>query len=410
MATRPRLHFTADSGWINDPLGLTWHGGAYHLFFQYRRAATQWGADCHWGHATSPDLFWWTEGPVALRPGDGDDGCWSGSLVVPPGRDAVLFYTSARLPDDHLGRVRRALPADPLWEAWVKKEVLVTPPPDADLIGFRDPFVFADGPAWRMLVGAGRVDGHATAYAYRSDDLIEWVPTGQLVSRSREESDATWTGGMWECVQLVEVDGAHLLVVSVWDRADLHHVACATGRYADGHYDVESWFRLTYGPAPYAASAYRDRDGRPGLIAWLRGVADPTGSWTGAHSVPMLLSLDGDRPRLNAHPGLAARRGPAGPPAWGSGGPVELAWSPRDGEALEVMGGEATLVAGGVALALTTDAGSWAMPWAGDDVVVLLDGPVLEVFCGGALMAAPIAPGHTGARPAGRCEAHPLRT
>jgi hypothetical protein len=124
----------------------------------------------------------------------------------------------------------------------------------------------------------------------------------------------------------------------------------------------------------------------------------------------MLLSLAGGRPWLNAHAGLAARRGPAGPPAWGPGGPVELAWSPRDGEALEVMGGEAALVAGGGALVLTTDAGSWAMPWAGDDVVVLLDGPVLEVFCGGALMAAPISPGHTGVRGAGRCEVHSLRT
>jgi beta-fructofuranosidase len=217
MATRPRLHFTAANGWINDPLGLTWHDGAYHLFFRYRRSATQWGADCHWGHATSPDLFGWNEGPIALRPGDGDDGCWSGSLVVPPGRDAVLFYTSVRLPDDHLGRVRVALPADPRWATWVKKDVVVPAPADADLIGFRDPFVFADADGWRMLVGAGRTDGHATAFAYRSTDLVTWVSTGALTSRSRAERDPVHTGGMWECVQLVELDERHLFVVSVWD-------------------------------------------------------------------------------------------------------------------------------------------------------------------------------------------------
>src|SRR3954471_487360 len=113
MAMRPLLHFTAGAGWINDPHGLTYRDGTYHLFFQHLPTASAWAPDCHWGHATSPDLLRWTEQPVALRPGDGDDGCWSGSVVAPGDGDAALFYTSVRAPNLELGRVRRARPADP---------------------------------------------------------------------------------------------------------------------------------------------------------------------------------------------------------------------------------------------------------------------------------------------------------
>jgi L-lactate dehydrogenase complex protein LldG len=88
-AARPQIHFTVREGWINDPLGLTWHEGEYHLFFQFVPGQTVWGPEQRWGHATSEDLLHWTEGPVALEPGDGDDGVWSGSVVVPPGLDAA---------------------------------------------------------------------------------------------------------------------------------------------------------------------------------------------------------------------------------------------------------------------------------------------------------------------------------
>ena len=71
--TRPRLHFTARTGWINDPLGLSFHGGRYHLFFQYVPGQTQWGPEQCWGHATSDDLLHWIEQPVALDDGDSTD-------------------------------------------------------------------------------------------------------------------------------------------------------------------------------------------------------------------------------------------------------------------------------------------------------------------------------------------------
>lgn len=95
---RPSFHLSA-TGWLNDPLGLTFHGGQYHLFYQYVPDVPMWDLACRWGHATSPDLVTWTERPVALAPGDGDGGCWSGSVVDPgDGTPAWLFYTSVNLP------------------------------------------------------------------------------------------------------------------------------------------------------------------------------------------------------------------------------------------------------------------------------------------------------------------------
>jgi len=390
MTKRPLLHFTAAAGCINDPLALTWRDGTYHLFFQYVPATTVWAFGCHWGHATSPDLLRWTEQPVALSPGDGDDGCWSGSLVTLDGRDAVLFYTSVRGPDLDLGRVRRARPADQAWRHWIKEGVVVEAPRDEGVIRFRDPFVFRDRDAWRMLVGATRADGTAVAFGYRSTDLLDWRSTGPLAQRSGSITEPVWTGTLWECVQLLPVDDRHLLVVSVYDAGVLHYVACAVGTYAEGAFQPENWFRLTYGAALYATSAYRDDRGRPGLVGWLRGVADPGGGWTGAITAPALVGLDErHHPLVRPHPNVAARRRDAQPARWPAGAAVDLEWSPRHGS-LSIVDGQDRAVAeirasDGMLTLVVDGVGTWDMPWPGGEVRLLLDGPVLEIFGGGAL-------------------------
>lgn len=299
---RPALHFTAESGWINDPYGVTRHGGRYHLFFQHVPGATAWAAGQHWGHAVSDDLVRWAEQPVVLSPGDGDGGIWSG-CVVPDGGGA-LFYTSVQVDDPQVGRVRLARPTDDSWAAWVKHGVVVEPPGDLDLVAFRDPFVLRDCAGWRMLVGGGLADGTGLALTWTSDDLETWAYDGVLASRPGHDREPVWTGAVWECPQLFRVGDAWVLLVSVWSEGETSHEACAVGDLVDGRFEARSWQRLTHG-AHYAGSAFTDAEGRPCVLHWLRGVADPDGGWAGAHSVPHFLRLDGDRVVAEPHPAVA---------------------------------------------------------------------------------------------------------
>ena len=306
--SRPQLHFTAESGWINDPLGLTYSDGRYHLFFQYVPGSTAWAAGCHWGHATSSDLVSWREHPPALAPGEGDDGVWSGSIAVRDG-SAALFYTSVAGSDLGMGRVRVATPIDASWDVWRKGPIVAEAPADLGAVAFRDPFVFRDGDGWRMLVGVA-LPGRAAAAAFRSPDLATWRYDGLAAERSSLDRDPVWTGALWECPQLFSIDGRHVLLVSVWADEVLHHVAYGVGSYADGRFTARSWGRLTQGSSYYAPCFFRDRDGSPSLIFWMRGVQDVASGRTGALSVPHRVRLAGDRLVIEPHPDLLAYGAP----------------------------------------------------------------------------------------------------
>ena len=103
------------------------------------------GLAISWGHATSADLLTWEHQPPVLVPGDGDDGCWSGSVcVVPPDAPAAMYYTSVRASDPDHGEVRLATPADDDWSTWRKGPVIVSTAGEPHRQALRDPNVFWD--------------------------------------------------------------------------------------------------------------------------------------------------------------------------------------------------------------------------------------------------------------------------
>ena len=188
---------------MNDPNGLIFHAGAWHLFYQTNPAGNRW-ANLSWGHATSPDLLDWTEHPVALLHND-DHEIYSGSCVFDAGNSSglgtaerpplVAIYTAHHVP----GSERHGTQAQNLaysldggseWTAYPGNPVL-----DRGSSDFRDPKVFRHGDAW-VMVAVEAVDHQVVIY--RSENLIDWTHASTF-------GPAHAAAGVWECPDLFEL-------------------------------------------------------------------------------------------------------------------------------------------------------------------------------------------------------------
>lgn len=411
---RPLLHFTAETGWINDPHGLTFQDGRYHLFHQFVPDSLVWAPHCHWGHASGPDLVTWERHGVALAPGEGDDGIWTGSLVHDTGRTRIL-YTSVTQPDLGLGRVRLASPDDDSWHTWTKGDIVVRAPEDLDLIAYRDPFVVREQNGWRMFVGAGSRSGQAMALTYTSEDLTSWRYDGVSLARSTHETEPVWLGALWECPQIFDVDDSWVMVSSVWDDDVLHYAGYAIGgseSYADGRLTPEDWGRLSFGSSYYAPSFFRDREGRPCLMFWMRGVTDSEQGWASCLSVPHVLVVDAGRLVAAPHPDVAAVRGAELAPGE-TAAAFDLEWLPSPtGDRLVLASSSAKTVcvsaADGMVSLERPGQETWAMPWSGAPLRVLVDGPTIEISSVDGILGGPIEPASTWQPVTGECRAWAL--
>jgi sucrose-6-phosphate hydrolase SacC (GH32 family) len=208
---RPALHYAARNTWLNDPNGLIFHGGVYHLYYQNNPLDNVWG-NMSWGHATSPDLVTWTEHPVAIAC-DAEEDIFSGSIVFDRdntsgfGTDSapplVAIYTSAFKP----GSTHAGLQAQSLAYSrdggytWTKHTA--NPVLSRGSAEFRDPKVIRyDGGAGSYWVMVAVEATDFQVVLYRSADLLSWEPLSTF-------GPANATGGVWECPDLfpLPVDG-----------------------------------------------------------------------------------------------------------------------------------------------------------------------------------------------------------
>lgn len=366
---RPRYHFTAESGWINDPHGIVHHGGRYHLFFQHVPDQTVWGPNCHWGHAVGQDLAHWSRRPIALSPED-EGGCWTGAAVRVDAGPPTIYYTSVHPSDWGAGQVRTAVTTDADLRHWTRPpgSLVLAGPPKADVAHFRDPFLWRtpDG-QWRMLMGCGLPDAGGAALQYSSADAITWTYDGVLCSRSTMGVDAQWTGSVWECPQLFELGGSWVLVFGVFDNDTGYFVAAAVGEYDGRVFRPRTCTRLTAGDAPYATTTFEDADGRRCLMHWLReDVARDLSveEWAGALSVAQVLELDSDLLVVTPHPDVAGLR------TGGVRTEEALVLSVGDAVSLTAPGATADIVVAVVALAEHTSA-ELALTAAGQPLVTV---------------------------------------
>jgi beta-fructofuranosidase len=211
----PALHIRPPHGWLNDPNGLCRLDGRYHVFFQYNPQAPVHGA-IHWGHVSSIDLLHWQEHPIALTPRVGlidQAGCWTG-CVVDDGEVPTAVYTAT--PDHARNAVVALARSDRSLIHWRQDEAPVTgisstPGPDE----VRDPFVFIHDGRRYAVQGAGQAGGSPRLLLYGCDDLTRWTELGTLVTTDDPIAAQVASTEMWECPNLVHIDGQWVLLLSL---------------------------------------------------------------------------------------------------------------------------------------------------------------------------------------------------
>jgi beta-fructofuranosidase len=301
---RPVAHLRPPRNWINDPNGLAFHDGHYHVFFQYNPyGATH--ANMHWGHFRSPDLISWEPLPIALAPTPGGvdaDGCFSGSAVS-DGDRLVAFYSAHR--EDRSPQhqpVTRAVSHDGGRTFAAEGEPAVPGWPEGCTM-YRDPYVWQHGDGWRMLVGAALPDGRGAALLYDSPDLETWTYRGPFDAREQEPVGGTGlhTGGGWECPQYLPPRSGRpgALIFSAWNDDD--NPRCVTALIGKEHgdaFEAGAPVLVDHGPDCYAPALLRAPGGRWLLWGWSGeartaqwAVAD---GWSGVLTAPREIRVGDD--------------------------------------------------------------------------------------------------------------------
>jgi sucrose-6-phosphate hydrolase SacC (GH32 family) len=202
---RPQFHFSPRQNWTNDPNGLVWFDGEYHLFYQYNPFGDTWG-HMSWGHAVSRDLVRWEELPVAL-PEENGIMIFTGSTVVDEhntsgfcagGKPCLVAVYTGHTPRTANGKAlqtQNLAYSNDRGRTWTKYSA--NPVLDLNLPDFRDPHVFWSAAARRWIMAVALPNEHKVLF-YGSPDLKRW-------ERLSEFGPAGAAAGQWECPTLTEV-------------------------------------------------------------------------------------------------------------------------------------------------------------------------------------------------------------
>ncbi|WP_163712752.1 glycoside hydrolase family 32 protein [Mangrovibacterium lignilyticum] len=307
---RPQYHFTPDSAWMNDPNGMVYYEGEYHLFYQYYPDSTVWGP-MHWGHAISTDLVHWEHMPIALYP-DSLGYIFSGSAVVDwkntsgfgtaenPPLIAIFTYHNPEIAEAGGVDVESQGIAYSLdkGRSWTKYDTNPVIPNDGNR-DFRDPNVIwnEEIQKWNLVLSA-----HDHVQIYSSDNLKQWS------YESSFGADAGAHGGVWECPDLfpLQVEGTDdtkwVLIVNInpggpnGGSGTQYFIGDFDGHQFTADSKETSW--IDYGRDNYAGVTWSDvpkEDGRRIFLGWMSNwdyaQVVPTEKWRSAMTLPRVLSL-----------------------------------------------------------------------------------------------------------------------
>ncbi|MGX9347749.1 glycoside hydrolase family 32 protein [Microbacterium sp. KNMS] len=376
----PRLHPRPARGWVNDPNGILFTEGRWHLFFQYNPDSARHERIC-WGHVSSPDLLRWDEHPIALRPQEGGPdaaGCFSGVGALDDGVPTAIYSGVVGFDGRSEVVIARGSSDAETWEQ--TGHVAARMPADPAITMVRDPFLFELGGRRWALQGSGLAGDRGALLLYAADDLDAWEEHGFLLTSDDEVAAQLPACEGWECPQLVRSGDDWVVLVSLWRDGQPH---LGVG-YIIGALDIDSAsglpaFRgrasgiLDEGAAFYAPQAVQDERGdRVLLWGWAQEVAEDGArartqedsdaqGWSGLLTFPRELSVRGDDVELAPARELDALRAQE----------VDPAALPDQAEIRLSGEGTADLRLGEQVV--------WRGELGGDDVRILIDASIVEV-------------------------------
>jgi fructan beta-fructosidase len=308
---RPQFHFSPPAMWMNDPNGMVYYAGEYHLFYQYHPQGDKWGP-MHWGHAITRDLVHWEHLPIALAP-DSLGYIFSGSVVVDhdnttgfkTGVDAplVAMFTYHNMDGEKSGRTdfqyQGIAYSNDKGRTWTKYKGNPVIPNTEGLKDFRDTKVFwyEKTKNWVVILA---VADHVRFY--NSKDLKTWTLTGTFGKTEGAH------GGVWECPDLfqIKIEGTQVkkwvLLQSLGNGAPnggsgtQYFIGYFNGKTFENENKPETVLWLDYGRDNYAGVTWSNAPlGRRIFLGWMSNwqyaQEVPTSPWRSAMTLPRELTL-----------------------------------------------------------------------------------------------------------------------
>ena len=316
--SRPKIHLTAPSNWINDPNGFIYYNGEYHLFYQYFPYECKWGT-MHWGHATSIDLVNWKHHKIALYPTKEYDqnGCFSGTAIIKD-EELHLYYTAIKYDKFREGNIHSPYDNESFEASQAKmvsrdgytfdnyedKKMIIPAIRDKELghrTHTRDPKVWKYKDGYSMILGSKfKIEGNekftGEALFYTSKNGEEWT------YKNRCYDDTI--GDMWECPDLFNVDGSYVLVMSPENIINDNMNYSNNAVYSIVDFDEETCEMtlinnqafLDEGLDLYAPQTTLDKFGNRILIGWMRmPIAFEDENWIGMMTLPRVVNVKKDK-------------------------------------------------------------------------------------------------------------------
>ena len=299
----PEFHIAAKAGWINDPNGLSYFDGRYHVYFQHHPFGTDHGP-MHWGHVSSSDMVTWRREPIALAPSvEADrDGVFSGSAVVSDDGLLIAYYTGHRwrngVNEDEGNLQVQCMAVSEDGENFDKRGVIVECPDG--LLHFRDPKVWRTGDTWYMIFGACSSDNRGQVRLYTSKDMASWEFDRVLF----EDPDPDVF--MLECPDMFPLGDKWVLIYcpmgpnpNGYRARNAHNAGYLVGDWepGQGFKPLTEYRPMDWGHQFYAPQTFESPDGRRIAYGWMGSFTVPTppqatDGWMGQLTVARELSLD----------------------------------------------------------------------------------------------------------------------